>query len=270
MKELSEPENRVSPREALLQFFICCFDDSSPRFFVLLQSHFNSLYSLVSSLSKFYLEKWAPKLVIDKDVMNALIENILLNSELKAEYHGEIEDSEINERLSRFRSITLNDEEAQNFFNTNMAFRKILTGALSFGLFNHDNTEVNPHLPEISGGKIDAALTYFLMGNIPEDCQKEWRRVFNSETDGESWNAFQRSITDIGSTLILIWEKDSEPQHLFGAFSYAEWKTNPKFFGDGKGALISILPKLRWYSPTGYNQNYQYFMHGSQTLLNGI
>lgn len=58
--------------------------------------------------------------------------------------------------------------------------------------------------------------------------------------------------------------------YVFGGFAPGNWELNPKFYGDNGSFLFTLVPRMRVFPSTGYNQNFQYLNLHQQTLPNGL
>jgi len=109
----------------------------------------------------------------------------------------------------------------------------------------------------------------FLCESLPsEDFAKNWKMLFSSDTNGESWNRFCFHVTGTGPTIILI--KDTG-NFLFGGFASESWKEKyPKFYGNASSFVFQLAPQQIKYKAVGHNENFQYINYGTKTLFNGI
>jgi hypothetical protein len=82
-----------------------------------------------------------------------------------------------------------------------------------------------------------------------------------------SWTIFQTTIEERGSTLVLF--RDTKG-YVFGGYASQEWKQQPNWFGDSGSFLFRLQPDIYIFPATGYNQNYQWFEYGMQSLPNGL
>ncbi|RUP52138.1 TLD-domain-containing protein [Jimgerdemannia flammicorona] len=152
---------------------------------------------------------------------------------------------------------------------TILVSRLFLTSSTHFLPFS-DRRPLNLAAPHITPhfSEILTPPSYFLLAhNLPADCRLNHTRIFSSRHDGNSWQAFTDAILEQGSTLIVIQDKDG---NVFGAFAYEEWNMRPKFYGDTKNFLFTVVPELNVFPATTVNANYQYLNFGTKSLPNGI
>ncbi|CAG7787055.1 unnamed protein product [Allacma fusca] len=114
---------------------------------------------------------------------------------------------------------------------------------------------------------LDLTQVIFINSQVPTELRQEWRYLFSTATDGESFSKMMGVILDKGSTVLII--KD-DTGRVFGAFADDSWSVGPKFFGSEKCFLFHLSPKLVPYNSTSFNQNYQYLNVQQQTMPNGL
>ncbi|EEB16004.1 conserved hypothetical protein [Pediculus humanus corporis] len=107
----------------------------------------------------------------------------------------------------------------------------------------------------------------FLNLELPVDYQSEWRPLFSSKVDGESFSRLLGQITNQGPTIIVIKDKEG---HIFGGFAPFSWVLGPNFFGDSRSYLFTLYPKMNMFPSTNFNSNYQYVNINQQTMPNGL
>ena len=115
--------------------------------------------------------------------------------------------------------------------------------------------------------KLSPADAFFLNSCLPDrELKQQWRPLFNSAQDGESFSKFQAALTNGKAsrtpTFVIVWE-DGEDGHVFGGYGSHPWAIGPKFFGDNtypagaKSSYLSVLncirtkACLRWQSQLG-------------------
>jgi hypothetical protein len=161
------------------------------------------------------------------------------------------------ERSEETRAILRHYAETLLFGSSNAAF--VQTEAIS------KQTQL---LPTLIGQSrlLDQTDIWLLARLMPADCQLQWRCASSSREHGENWQQLLTGLVSSGATLIVVRERDH--RRVFGGFAYTPWKMGPTFFGDSRCFLFTRDP-LRIYTPSGYNQNYQYLNAGAKTLPNG-
>jgi TLD len=124
---------------------------------------------------------------------------------------------------------------------------------------DHDHKE----LPAL----IDVSQVVFINSNLPTDLEGQWRFLFSSDVHGHSFSALLRKISKQGPTVLIIEDTNG---HVFGGFAPASWKLCSNFVGNDTARLFSLKPKMRCFTPTGYNSHYQYLNLHQQTMPNGL
>ncbi|CAK6954412.1 MTOR-associated protein MEAK7 [Scomber scombrus] len=114
---------------------------------------------------------------------------------------------------------------------------------------------------------LDLPTLIFLAPQLPDSYSAPWRLVFSTQLHGESFTRMVAGLTKRGPTLLLI--KDTEG-HIFGGFASHGWDVKPQFQGDSRCFLFTVLPRLRVYTATGYNQHFMYLNQNQQTMPNGL
>ncbi|KAJ1543723.1 hypothetical protein HK096_008155, partial [Nowakowskiella sp. JEL0078] len=103
---------------------------------------------------------------------------------------------------------------------------------------------------------------------ISDDAKSnEWTSLFSTQSHGKSWTVFKSNATMSKSTLIVVRDQDGS---VFGGFASQPWNTQPKFYGDNRSFLFSLMPKIAIYPPTGFNSNFQYLQSATRTYPNGL
>lgn len=123
--------------------------------------------------------------------------------------------------------------------------------------------DLMPSYPSI----LDLNQIVFINAHLPQQYQLEWRFLFSSEIHGESFSTLIGRIVNQGPSILIVEEKNG---YTFGGFAPGNWELNPKFFGDDSSFLFTLAPRMRVFSSTGYNQNFQYLNLHQQTLPNGM
>ncbi|XP_053174606.1 MTOR-associated protein MEAK7 [Scomber japonicus] len=114
---------------------------------------------------------------------------------------------------------------------------------------------------------LDLPTLIFMAPQLPDSYSAPWRLVFSTQLHGESFTRMVAGLTKRGPTLLLI--KDTEG-HIFGGFASHGWDVKPQFQGDSRCFLFTVLPRLRVYTATGYNQHFMYLNQNQQTMPNGL
>ncbi|XP_070687200.1 MTOR-associated protein MEAK7 isoform X2 [Pempheris klunzingeri] len=114
---------------------------------------------------------------------------------------------------------------------------------------------------------LDLPTIMFLAPQLPDRYSAPWRLVFSTQLHGESFTRMVAGLSKRGPTLLLL--KDTKG-HVFGGFASHAWEVKPQFQGDSRCFLFSVLPRLRVYTATGYNQHFMYLNQNQQTMPNGL
>lgn len=107
----------------------------------------------------------------------------------------------------------------------------------------------------------------FINTSLPSELRSEWRFLFSSRLNGESFSSLMGNIVDKGPTIILI--KDTKG-HIFGGFASTSWTVGPQFSGTSKNFIFSLSPNMAIYNTTGFNGHFQYLNIQQQTFPNGL
>ncbi|KAJ2006681.1 hypothetical protein H4R26_001230 [Coemansia thaxteri] len=121
------------------------------------------------------------------------------------------------------------------------------------------STDIAPHqrlLTECSGWAVSREM--------PPESRKAWTCVYSTRRDGRSWSTFQASIESKGALLLVVKEKQ---HNTFGAYIDSEIKKGPSWHGNSQNFLFGNGVV---YRTTGFNDHYQYFNYGKETLPNGL
>lgn len=114
---------------------------------------------------------------------------------------------------------------------------------------------------------LDLEWIMFLKNNLPPDCQDNWRLLFSSSSNGESFQSLSSAIIDQGCTILIV--KDNSG-NVFGGFASQPWLLKPKFYGNSTCLLFSLHPNLNICVGSSHNDHYMYMNSGQHTLPNGI
>ena len=123
--------------------------------------------------------------------------------------------------------------------------------------------------------KLSPADAFFLNSCLPDrELRQQWRPLFNSAQDGESFSKFAAALTNAKTsrtpTLVIVWEDGEDGGHVFGGYGSDPWAIGPKFFGDNTSFLFNLHPKQYMYEALRYNSNYQYMNTKAKTFPNGL
>lgn len=114
---------------------------------------------------------------------------------------------------------------------------------------------------------LDIPILMFLTPQLPDSYSAPWRLVFSTRLHGESFTRMVGGLMKHGPTLLLV--KDTKG-HIFGGFASHGWEVKPQFQGDSRCFLFTVIPRLRVYTTTGYNQHFMYLNQNQQTMPNGL
>ncbi|XP_072388479.1 MTOR-associated protein MEAK7 [Diabrotica undecimpunctata] len=123
--------------------------------------------------------------------------------------------------------------------------------------------DLMPSYPSI----LDLNQIVFINAHLPQQYQLEWRFLFSSQIHGESFSTLIGRIVNQGPSVLVVEDSNG---YTFGGFAPANWELNAKFFGDDSSFLFTLAPRMRVFTSTGYNQNFQYLNLHQQTLPNGM
>ncbi|OLY79552.1 TLD domain-containing protein 1 [Smittium mucronatum] len=138
---------------------------------------------------------------------------------------------------------------------------------------------------------------------MPAESRHDWKLLFNSVVDGNSWNSFVSKIEGYSKLLVLISPRAStngtHPPSVFGAYIHdpliksADWKGNAKNFlfsfrkpypsinensfsqektisNSSEVALDASASVELVFNSSGLNSHYQYFNYQTMTMPNGL
>lgn len=94
-----------------------------------------------------------------------------------------------------------------------------------------------------------------------------WQQLFNTAVDGESFSVFANLVRKKGPTVVVV--RDDEG-FVFGFFASQSWEMNASFRGTAESFVFSVLPVLKIFTATGYNDHFMYLNQNQQTLPNGM
>ncbi|XP_034031614.1 MTOR-associated protein MEAK7 [Thalassophryne amazonica] len=114
---------------------------------------------------------------------------------------------------------------------------------------------------------LDPPTVMFLTTLLPDGFRSPWRLMFSTQVHGESFSRMTAGLVHHGPTVLVV--KDTKG-HVFGGFASHAWEVKPQFQGDSRCFLFTVFPRLRVYTPTGYNEHFMYLNHGQQTMPNGL
>lgn len=114
---------------------------------------------------------------------------------------------------------------------------------------------------------LDLGWIIFIKNILPIECQESWRLLYSSSSHGESFQSLSSSITNQGSTIIIIKDDSS---NVFGGYASQPWSLKPTFYGDSSCFLFSLHPNFNNCVASGHNNHFMYMNQGQYTLPNGI
>ncbi|KAI4466664.1 nucleolar protein 7/estrogen receptor coactivator-related [Holotrichia oblita] len=139
-----------------------------------------------------------------------------------------------------------------------------------------------PSYPSI----LDLNQIVFINAHLPQQYQLEWRFLFSSEIHGESFSTLIGEydyihLIVVWCLLVVIFRTHCESRSIrvnrggserlyFRRICSANWNLGPNFFGDDSCFLFTLVPKMRIFPSTGYNQHFQYLNLHQQTMPNGL
>ncbi|KAL9238876.1 hypothetical protein vseg_013247 [Gypsophila vaccaria] len=117
---------------------------------------------------------------------------------------------------------------------------------------------------------LKAEYAWLIGGLLTQPELEEWKLLYHSSFNGQSFNTFLGNISnDEGPTLLII--KDREGC-IYGGYASQPWEKHSDFYGDMKCFLFQLHPKVYMYRPTGANTNLQWCAvnFGSESIPNGL
>ncbi|XP_062860346.1 MTOR-associated protein MEAK7 isoform X2 [Trichomycterus rosablanca] len=159
------------------------------------------------------------------------------------------------------------------FRNSSVAtFLELLIGeGLEVGLTSRPTSTLLPQCRDTPWAELhcllDLPLLMFLTPELPGGDTAPWRLLFSTNVHGESFTRLVGNCKCRGPSVLLV--KDTKG-HIFGGFASHSWEVKPQFQGDSRCFLFSVLPTMRVFTCTGYNQHYMYLNQAQQTMPNGL
>lgn len=98
----------------------------------------------------------------------------------------------------------------------------------------------------------------------------EWKLLYHSAFNGQSFNTFLGSISNNdGPTVLIIKDKEG---YVYGGYASQPWEKHADFYGDMKSFLFQLYPRASIFRPTGANNNLQWCAvnFSSASIPNGI
>ncbi|KAL0968216.1 hypothetical protein UPYG_G00263930 [Umbra pygmaea] len=208
-------------------------------------------------IQKGRLRGWKPERMGDRSVGVKLLAE-QMSSEIKPSDQRTCDVTCLEDWLFRVPSVTM--------------YMELLIGeGLNVDLTCHLPPSLLPPCWETPWEKLrcllDLPVLMFLTPQLPDGYNMPWKLLFSTHLHGESFTKMVGSCKSSGPTLLLV--KDTKG-HVFGGFASLGWEVKPQFQGDSRCFLFSVVPCLRVYNCTGYNQHYMYLNQGQQTMPNGL
>ena len=88
---------------------------------------------------------------------------------------------------------------------------------------------------------LDIPRILFLNSQLRSELRREWRYIFSTAADGESFSHMMAAIKHQGATLIVV--KDTEGR-IFGGCADECWEIGPKFHGQFRNPVQSKMSKF--------------------------
>ncbi|XP_017302330.2 TLD domain-containing protein 1-like isoform X2 [Diaphorina citri] len=121
--------------------------------------------------------------------------------------------------------------------------------------------------PSFTMSILDYSHIMFLNLNLMPEFQKQWRLLFSSQFQGESFTRLMACAINQGPLLVLV--KDDK-SNIFGAYASTNLTLCPKFYGDQNSFLFTLKPDMKVFNSSGFNENFIYLNSNQQTLPNGL
>ncbi|CAG0917233.1 unnamed protein product [Notodromas monacha] len=103
---------------------------------------------------------------------------------------------------------------------------------------------------------------------LPLEFRHQWRFVYSSYLQGDSFTGLINSILDRGPTILIVKERGSD--EVFGGFAPLSWTVSPNWQGNNTAFVFTLKPRLRIYRTTGYNDHFMYLNMNQETMPNGL
>ncbi|KAE8098615.1 hypothetical protein FH972_016661 [Carpinus fangiana] len=107
-------------------------------------------------------------------------------------------------------------------------------------------------------------------GALSQQELEEWKLLYHSAYNGQSFNTFLGNISnEDGPTVLIIKDKEG---YIYGGYASQRWDRHSDFYGDMKSFLFQLYPKVSIFRPSGANSNIQWCAvnFSSEDIPNGI
>ncbi|KAL9253700.1 MTOR-associated protein MEAK7-like protein [Drosera capensis] len=164
-------------------------------------------------------------------------------------------------------------EDLKSWFNLLPSVRKYLGGLLTSPDQGRSGSQVPRLLYHETASRsvlLREEFAWLIGGALSLQEQEEWKLLYNSSLNGQSFNTFMGSISDEGGpTVIIVKDKDG---YIFGGYASRPWERHSNFYGDMKSFLFQLYKKASIFRPTGANNSLQWFAvnYSSESIPNGI
>ena len=98
---------------------------------------------------------------------------------------------------------------------------------------------------------------------------ESWTQIFHSDVLGKGFSSMIGKVLEKKGCILLV--QSRHPVAVFGAYSASAWYKSAQFYGDEDGhgcSVFSLSPAARYFSTTGFNQNFQYLGSGCTSGIN--
>jgi len=220
----------------------------------------HGLMLLFKSLANTYSVK-IPDEKLDNEV-SKLSESLLHD----IKYPSEKRKNTFGKEITGDEDIDLEIDQIEKLINENQLIEYAINQVLSTSFNIKQKYSPKAKIP-VSESFLTSLQLLFLNHNIPLKFKNEWRPIFSTRKDGESFSKFAGLIINRGATVLII--RDNEG-NIFGGFNSTSWKIGPAFCGSSDSFLFHLNPVMNIYESTPFNQNYQYFNMKQKTMPNGL
>lgn len=187
--------------------------------------------------------------------------------------YAEITDAEV-QRFQSYLKLNDNYQDMQKFMDLvrdSLSVRRLAVNAC-MRMFMHDKSpQLCTQMPSFDSSLKSHLMTsadiWMMQVSLPAECTAKWSLLYSSQRDGHAWNIFSDRVQGVANTFLVLQDKDS---YKFGTYAEEKWQKHTSFYGTPRNFLFTLAPEMAVYNATTYNENYQYFQEGTQTLLNGI
>ncbi|KAF8365879.1 eak-7 [Pristionchus pacificus] len=130
-------------------------------------------------------------------------------------------------------------------------------------------SESKPPMAKLSGNTaiLSRAAQVVIRAHIPVEFRHTWQLLFSSNEHGSSFAQLTHQVDGQGPVIVVV---RTTKNRVFGCYASHGFHVGPTYLGDTLTFLFSIVPEIRVFEPTGFNNKYCYLNIQQETLPNGL